>query len=134
MQHDPDQAEKEDDKVSTGGVSSLDFNFLSEFENGADALEATTEPADEGTCTLEPLSAFMGTNRKLLESGSPSNSKNTEQKLLMESLRRRRMEGAVRVPFLGTLPKEEWEVHQRDHANRTGSRMDRMDSGRRFGQ
>ena len=40
---------------------------------------------------------------------------------------RRRKEGAVRVPFFGTLPKEEWEVHQRDHANRTGCRMGRMD-------
>ena len=29
MQQDPDQAEKEDDKASTGGMSSLDFNFLS---------------------------------------------------------------------------------------------------------
>ena len=47
MQLDPDQAEKEDDKVSTGGMSSLDFNFLSDFENCRDSLEGTTEPADE---------------------------------------------------------------------------------------
>ena len=53
MQEDPDQAEKEDDKASTGGISSLDFNFFSDFENNADALE-TTEPANEGTSTLEP--------------------------------------------------------------------------------
>ena len=70
--------------------------------------------------------AFIGTNRKLPESGSSSNSKNTEQKLLMESPRRRRIEGAARVPFLGTLPEEEWEVHHRDHDNRTGCRMDRV--------
>ena len=38
MQQDPDQAEKEDDKASTGGMYSLDFNFLSDFENGADTL------------------------------------------------------------------------------------------------
>ena len=31
MQQDPDQAEKEDNKASTGGMSSLDFNFLSDF-------------------------------------------------------------------------------------------------------
>ena len=43
MHQDPDQAEKEDDKASTGGMSSLDFNFLSDFENGRDTLEATTE-------------------------------------------------------------------------------------------
>ena len=107
MQQDPDQAEKEDDKASTEGISSLDFNFLSEFENGADALEATTEPADEGTSTREPPSCFTGTNRNLPESGPSSNSENIEQKLLKESPRRRRIEGTARVPFLGTLPEEE---------------------------
>ena len=44
----------------------------------------------------------------------------------MESPRRRRIEGAARVPFLGTLPKEEWEVHHRDQENRTGCRLDRV--------
>ena len=125
MQQYPDQAEKEDDKASTGGLSRLDFNFLSDFENGADALE-TTESADEGTSTLEPPSAFTETNRNLPESGSLSNSKDNEQRLLMESPRRRRIEGAARVPFLGTLPEEEEEVHHRDHENRTGCRMDRV--------
>ena len=45
MQQDTDQADKEDDRASTGGISSLDFNFLSDFENNADTLVAT-EPAD----------------------------------------------------------------------------------------
>ena len=72
-------------------MSSLDFNFLSDVENGTDTLEATIEPADEGTSTLEPPPALMGTNRNLPESSSPSNSKNTEQKLLMESPMRRRI-------------------------------------------
>ena len=89
-QQDPDQAEKEDDEASTGGISNLDFNFLSDFENGADALEATTKPADEGTSMLEPPSAFIRTNRNLLESGSPNNHKKNEQRLLMESPWRRR--------------------------------------------
>ena len=40
--------QQEPDKASTGGVSSLDFNFLSDFENGADGSE-TTEPADRTT-------------------------------------------------------------------------------------
>ena len=122
MQQDPDQAEKEDDKASTGGISSLDFNFLSDFENNADALE-TTEPANEGSSTLEPPSAFVEMNRDLPESSSPGNCKDTEQRLFMESPRRRRIEGAARVPFLGTLPEEEWEVHHRDHENRTGRRQ-----------
>ena len=38
MQQDPDQAEKEDDKASTGRMSSMDFNFLSDFENGTDTF------------------------------------------------------------------------------------------------
>ena len=125
MQEDTDQAEKEDDKASTGGISSLDFNLFSDFENNADALE-TTEPANEGTSTLEPPSVFAEMKRNLPESSSPGNSKDNEQRLLMESPRRRRIEGAARVPFLGTLPKEEWEVHHRDHENRTGCRLDRV--------
>ena len=86
-------------------MSSLEFNFLGDFENRTDMFEATTEPADEGTSTLQPPSAIMEKNRNLPESSSPSYSKNTEQKLLMESPRRRRVEGTARVPFMGTLPK-----------------------------
>ena len=48
MQQGNDRADREDDRASTGGISSLDFNFLSNFENNADTLEAA-EPADEGT-------------------------------------------------------------------------------------
>ena len=125
MQEDPDQAEKEDDKASTGGISSLDFNLFSDFENNADALE-TTEPANEGTSTLELSSNFAEMERNLPESSSPGNSKDNEQRLLMESPRRWRIEGAARVPFFGTLPEAEWEVQHRDHENRTGCRLDRV--------
>ena len=125
MQVDPDQAEKEDDKASTGGIFSLDFNLFSDFESNADALE-TTEPANESTLTLEPLSAFAEMKRNLPESSSPGNFKDNEQRLLMESPTRGRIEGAARVPFLGTLPVEEWEVHHRDYENRTGCRLDRV--------
>ena len=124
MQQDPDQAAKEDNKASTGGMYSLDFSFFSDFENGMDTLEATTEPADEGTSTLVPPSAFLGSSWDLPESSPPSNSKNAEPRLLMELPRRRRIKGTARVKFLGTLPQEEWEVHHRDHENRTGCRMD----------
>ena len=99
MQQDTDQTDREDDKASTGGISSLDFTFLSDFENHADTLEAD-EPADEGTWTLEPPSAFIEMKRNLPESSSPGNSKDNEQILLMESPRRRRIECAARVPFL----------------------------------
>ena len=100
----------------------MDFIFLGDFENNADTLEAT-EPANEGS--FAP-SAFVEMNRNLPESNSPGNSKDNEQSFLMESPRRRRIEGSVRVPLLGTLPKEEWEVHHRDHENRTGCRLDRV--------
>ena len=40
-------------------MTSLDFNFLSNFEKGTDTLGATTEPADEGTSTLDFPSAFI---------------------------------------------------------------------------
>ena len=58
MQQDASQAGGEDDRASTGGAFSLDFNIISDLENNADTLE-TTEPADEGISTLEPPSAFM---------------------------------------------------------------------------
>ena len=92
----------------------------------AGSVEGTTEPAEEGTSTLEPPSAFMKMNRNLLESSSPSDSKNVEKKLLMKSPRRRRIEGTVRIPFFGTLAIEKWEFHHRDHENRTGCNMDRV--------
>ena len=47
-----------------------------------------------------------------------------EKNFLMESPRRRRIEGTARVTFLKTLPEEEWKVYNRDHENRTGCNMD----------
>ena len=44
----------------------------------------------------------------------------------MESPRRRRLEGTARVPSLVTLPEEEWEVHHRDHENRTGCKREKV--------
>ena len=64
MQQDPDQAGKDDDKASTGGMSSLNFNFLEDFEVEMGTLEGMTEPAEDETSTLESPSAFMDANRK----------------------------------------------------------------------
>ena len=86
MQQDASQAGGEDDRASTGGVSSLDFNIFSDLENNADTLE-TTEPADEGISTLERPTAFTEMKRNLPESSSPGNSRNNEQRILMESPR-----------------------------------------------
>ena len=125
LQQDADQAHGEDDRASTGGTSSLDFNIFSDLENNADTLE-TTEPADDGISTLELPSAFMEMKRNLPESSSPGNSRNNDQRILMESPRRRRIEASARVTFLGTLPEEEWEVHHRDYESRTGCKLDRV--------
>ena len=40
--------------------------------------------------------------------------------------KKRGIEDAARVPFLGTLPEKEWEVHHRDHENKTGCGTDRV--------
>ena len=49
MQQDPNQAEKEEDKASTGVMFSLDFNFLSDFENGKRGnFHTGNEPAFAG--------------------------------------------------------------------------------------
>ena len=120
MQQDADQAGGEDDRASTGGTSSLDFNIFSDLGNNADTLE-TTEPADEGIST-----AFMEMKRNLPESSSPGNSRNNDQRILMESPRRIRIEASARVLFLGTLLEEEWEVHHRYHESRTGCKLDRV--------
>ena len=69
-------------------------------------LEATTEPADEGTSTLEPPSAFMGTNRNLPESSSPRNSKNkgaeTPDGITKEKKNRRHCQST----FLGNVARK----------------------------
>ena len=107
MQQDPDQAGKDDEKASTGGMSSLDFNFLEDFEVETGTLEGTAESAEDETSSLEPPSAFMDLSRNLPASSSPGKFETIEKKLLMESPRRRRKESLARVPFLGKLPEEE---------------------------
>ena len=84
---------KDDDKASTGGMSSLDLNFLEDFEVETGTVEGTTEPAEDETSTLKPPSAFMDANRKMLES------RTIEKKVLMESPRRKRIKRTARVRF-----------------------------------
>ena len=96
-QQDPDQAAKDDNKASTGGISSLDFNFLENFEVETGTLKRMTEPAEDETSTLEPPSAFLDANQKLPESSSPGNSITIAKKVLMESSRRKRIEGTAGI-------------------------------------
>ena len=97
MQQDLDQAGKEDNKASAGGMSSLDFNFPDDFKIGTETIEGTTEPAEDETSTQETPSTFMEINRNLLESSSPGNSKTTEKKILMESPRSRKIESQITI-------------------------------------
>ena len=126
MEQEPDQAGWDDETTSVGGASSLEFNFLDDDEVGTKTLAGTTEPAEDEFSTLEPPSVFMSIAHNLPESISPGKSIATKKKLLADSPRRRRLEGADRVPFLGTLPEEVWEITHRDHENRTGCDMDRV--------
>ena len=70
--------------------------------------ERTTEPAEDETSTLEPPSVFMYTAHNFPESSFLGKTETTRKKVLPESPRRRRIEGAARVSFLGTLSKEDW--------------------------
>ena len=70
MEQDLHQAGKNDDKTSTGGVSSLDFNLLDDYEVRTETLEGTTETAEDETSTLEPPSTFMNLRKNLPESSS----------------------------------------------------------------
>ena len=123
MEQYPDQAGEGDDQASVGGVSSLDFNFLVEGET--ETVAGTTASAKDDISTLKTSSAFLSTAHNLTESSSPSKNKTTTKKSLTESPRRRKMEGAARISLLGILSEEEWEVHHRDHENRTSCGMDR---------
>ena len=117
MEQDPDQAGKDVDKASTSGVSSrLDFNFLDRYDAEAETLKRTTEAS----------SAFINPSCNLPEGSSPEKFRTIELRLLIESLRRRKIDGAARAPFLGTLQEGEREVHHRNHENRTGCNMDKI--------
>ena len=126
MEQDPDQAGRHDHGASVGGASSLDLNFSDDDKVGAETLAGTIEPVEDETSTLEPPPVFMDITHDLPESSSPGNTKFFLKKLLTESPCRKRKKGAARLPFLGTLPENELEVHHRDHENRTGCGMDRV--------
>ena len=58
MKQDSDQAGKDDDKASTGGLLNLDFNFW-DYEVGAEMLDGATEPAEDGTCGRAALLVIL---------------------------------------------------------------------------
>ena len=81
MEQDPYQVGKDDDKASTCVASSLDFNYLENYEDETETLEGTTEPAEDETSMMEHPSACMNLSRDLPESSSPGKFKDTEMKL-----------------------------------------------------
>ena len=105
MKQNHDQAGKDDDKVSTVGVSRLDVIFLDDYEVETETLAGTTEAPEDETSTLEPPSTFMNLSRDLPESSSPGKFEATAMKLLMEYPRRRRIEGRSPSTFLRNLAR-----------------------------
>ena len=102
-----DQAGRDYDGASLGRASSLDFNFWDDDEVGAETLAGTIELGEDETSALKPPSAFMDITYDLLEKRSPSKTKIIAKEFFTESPRRRIIEGAARVTFLGTLPEGE---------------------------
>ena len=96
-------------------------------------MAKATEPVVDETSTLEPPSAFMITIRNMPESSSPGKIETTTNKLITETPRRRKIEIRARVPFLGTLPEEELEVHHPYHGNRTGCWLNILSSWKSSG-
>ena len=88
-----DQAKVNGDKKSMGKASSLDFAILDEREQ---------------TYTLHAASSLMDAFHDTSGSRFPCNvAAVTSTRRLMESSRRQKIESAVRVPILGTLPNDE---------------------------
>ena len=73
----------------------------------------TTEPAEKRASTLEPPSVFMKVFHDMSESSSHGAvAVVTSAKLLVDSPRRRKIETAARVLFVGSLPEDEWEANR----------------------
>ena len=108
----------------------IDFYFP---EDEVEIVAKATEPVVDETSTLEPPLAFMITIRNMPESSSPGKNETTTNKLITETPRRRKIEIRARVPFLGTLPEEELEVHHPYHGNRTGCWLNRLSSWKSSG-
>ena len=112
-------------------------NRLSEFDLGAlerDLLEYDFNETEGGganeTLVLMTPSSFMSPTKEPPASLSPVESmslvevyqKRGESKLLSESLQRRRIDGSMRVAFIGLLPEEERERYQSELERNTPAR------------
>ena len=75
---------------------------------------------------IDPWIIRLGGYHMIIETFIIRYNKTSIKMFSTESPRRRRIEGAARVPFLGILPEKEWEVHHRDHENKSGCGMDRI--------
>ena len=69
-------------------------------------LAGTAEPVEQESFTLKHSSAIMNTFINVLENRSPGKIETSTKRLLTESSRKREIENAARLLFLGTLPEE----------------------------
>ena len=123
MDQDDDPVEGKKDKSSGLDLGALERDLLKyQFSEDGDDGDV------DGHLLLMTPSSFMSPTRKEPASLSPVDpivlaveyrSRDT-QTLLYESPRRRRIDETMRVPFLGTLPEEEWERYQSEFERKSG--------------
>ena len=124
-----------DDPIEGKNSNMIDFD-LGALER--DLLEYDFNEAEGGganeTLVLMTPSSFMSPTKETPASLSPVESmslvgarqRRGETKLLSESPRMRRIDESIRVAFLGTLPKEEWERYQSELERKTGDAWTRV--------
>ena len=129
MDQDDDPMEGKKDKSSGLDLGALERelleNRLSEGDHDGDF---------DGHILLITPSSFMSPTREAPASLSPVDpiglaveySSRDTLKLLHESPRRRRIDETMRVPFLGILPEEEWEIYQCELERKAGVTWNRV--------
>ena len=124
MQQGNDQADSEDDKASTGGKSSLDFNFLGTLR----IMRIRWKRLSQQTKALrhETSVGLYGNETEFAGEQLSGQFKRKRTKTPHGITEEKKNRSPCQRPILGTLPEEEWQVHHRDHENRTGCKLDRV--------
>ena len=133
--NDDEQMNQDDDHIEGKGEKSgemdlgalerdlLEYQFSEDDDGEIDgnlllmtpsSFMSPTKEAPASLSPVEPISLAMDYRRRDL------------QKLIHESPRRRKIEKSMRVPFLSTLPKEEWERYQSELEREKGVTWNRV--------
>ena len=133
--NDDEQMDQDDDHMEGKGEKSsemdlgalerdlLEYQFSEDDDGEVDgnlllmtplSFMSPTKEAPASLSPMEPISLAMDYRRREL------------QKLLHESPTRRKIEESMRVSFLSTLPKEEWERYQSELERETGVTWNRV--------